>query len=55
MKALIIIGALALSGCTINELRTSLDVTEEGCRTYLAENPESLSDVAKACRRLLGP
>lgn len=45
---------LALPGCTISQMRSTLDATEAKCRTYLVEHPDSTDRTAEACRKLLG-
>jgi hypothetical protein len=54
MKPLIALTLLALSGCTITQIRQSLDATEAKCRAYLVEHPDSADRMATACRKLLG-
>lgn len=44
---------LTLPGCTISQLRESLDLTETKCRAYLDAHPASVDRTAKACRKLL--
>lgn len=45
---------LALPGCTISQMRESLDATETKCRTYLASHPDAVDRTAETCRKLLG-
>lgn len=54
MKPLLALTLLALSGCTISQMRSTLDATEAKCRTYLVEHPDSVDRMATACRKLLG-
>ncbi|WP_342248593.1 hypothetical protein [Sphingomonas sp. OTU376] len=45
---------LTLPGCTITQMRSSLDAMEAKCRTYLETHPNSNDRAADACRKLLG-
>lgn len=45
---------LALPGCTISQMRSSLYATEAKCRAYLVEHPDAQDRTATTCGKLLG-